>query len=78
MSEQMIPCLSGSDVVFIGWQKARWGKVFALYKITAEGHASYGSTVTDTDLHKLHLQIPSTPHPPSGMNTLKSSVRQLT
>jgi len=46
------------DAVFMGWQRLRSGEVFALYSITAAGHPSFGSTVTDHGLHKLNLQVP--------------------
>ncbi len=49
------------DAVFMGWQKTDWGEVFPLYTITAAGHPSLGSTVTDKSLLKLNLQIPQTP-----------------
>ncbi len=49
------------DAVFIGWQKLSSGKVFPLYNVIAAGHPSYGSTVTEQGLQKLHLQIPQTP-----------------
>ena len=49
------------DAVFRGWQKTSSGEVFALYNITAAGHPSLGSTVTDESLLKLNLQIPQTP-----------------
>jgi len=49
------------DAVFMGWQKTDWGEIFPLYTITAAGHPSLGSTVTDKSLLKLNLQIPQTP-----------------
>jgi len=52
------------DAVFVGWQKSKSGEVFALYSITAAGHPSLGSTVTDKSLLKLNLQIPLTPIKP--------------
>ena len=51
------------DAVFLGWQKMSSGGVFALYSITAAGHPSLGSTVTDRTLQKLNLQIPDAPFP---------------
>jgi hypothetical protein len=51
------------DAVFIGWQPIRSGEPIALYNITAAGHPSNGSTVTDKTLMKLNLQIPGTPPP---------------
>jgi hypothetical protein len=47
-----------ADAIFIGWQETSWGEVLALYNITVTGHPSYGSTVTDTELRKMHLRIP--------------------
>ncbi len=52
------------DAVFVGWQKTGGGETFALYTITAADHPSLGSTVTDTSLRKLNLQIPRTPRRP--------------
>jgi hypothetical protein len=49
------------DAVFMGWQPTRSGEVFALYTITAAGHPSFGSTVTDKSLRTLNLEIPQTP-----------------
>ena len=54
---------SDSDAEFLGWQKTNSGEVFALYNITASGHPSLGSTVTDKTLHKLNLQVPGAPLP---------------
>jgi hypothetical protein len=50
--------VSDSDAVFLGWQETLSGEVIALYNITADGHPSYGSTVTDRILFELNLQIP--------------------
>lgn len=58
MSKRANPSSSDSDAKFLGWQKTGAGKVFALYNITAAGHPSLGSTVTDKTLHKLNLQVP--------------------
>jgi len=52
------------DAIFVGWQKTRGGEAFALYNVTAAGHPSLGSTVTDRSLLKLNLQIPQTPLQP--------------
>ena len=41
------------DAIFSGWQKTKSGKSLALYTITALGHPSLGSTVTDVTLLKL-------------------------
>jgi len=49
---------SNSDAVFIGWQETPTGKAFALYSVTAAGHPSYGSTVSEETLNALNLQIP--------------------
>jgi hypothetical protein len=57
-----LPGTTGNeDAVFSGWQKTSWGGLFALYTITATGHPSLGSTVTDKSLLKLNLRIPRTP-----------------
>lgn len=53
------------DAIFTGWQRTRAGDTFALYTITAAGHPSIGSTVTDKSLLKLNLQIPQTPPQPA-------------
>ena len=53
----------GEDAVFMGWQTTRVGGPLALYNITAEGHPSFGSTVTGKSLRKLNLEIPITPPP---------------
>jgi len=52
-----------ADAVFMGWQKIKPGRVFALYNITAAGHPSLGSTVTGKTLHKLNLKVPGAPLP---------------
>jgi len=49
------------DAVFVGWQALQSGLHVALYNITAAGHPSLGSTVTEDGLLKLNLQIPQTP-----------------
>ena len=51
----------GEQAVFLGWQRTRSGKVYALYNITAKGHPYFGSTVSDRTLRRLNLDIPSTP-----------------
>jgi hypothetical protein len=48
------------DAVFMGWQKTTGRETFALYNITAAGHPSLGSTVTEKSLLKLNLQVPQT------------------
>jgi hypothetical protein len=55
--------IRNEDAIFIGWQRLRPGKVLAVYNITAAGHPSLGSTVTDNDLRKLNLQVPVAPLP---------------
>jgi hypothetical protein len=45
----------------MGWQKMESGELLALYNITAAGHPSLGSTVTDKSLLELNLQVPQTP-----------------
>jgi hypothetical protein len=54
------------DAVFMGWQTAGGGKAVALYNVTAAGHPSFGSTVTEKSLLKLNLQVPQTPLLPPG------------
>ena len=44
------------DAVFIGWQPNCEGGVFPLFTITASGHPSYGSTVSDETLRALNLR----------------------
>jgi len=69
MCEDTGPSSADSDATFLGWQKTRSGKTFALYNVTAANHPSRGSTVTETSLRKLNLQVPGTPLPqgaPSG------------
>jgi hypothetical protein len=53
--------IRNEEAVFIGWQPTRSGVAFALDDITAAGHPSLGSTVTDRSLLKLGLHIPQTP-----------------
>lgn len=69
MCEDTRPLSVDSDATFLGWQKTRSGKAFALYNVTAANHPSHGSTVTETSLRKLNLQVPGTPpqqRTPSG------------
>jgi hypothetical protein len=58
MSEHTKLLGSDLDAEFFGWQKTLSGERFALYNITAADHPSFGSTVTENDLHMLNLQIP--------------------
>ncbi len=58
---------SGSDAEFVGWQKTKSGDSVALYNITASGHPSYGSTVSENSLQRMNLQIPETPPPPDSI-----------
>jgi hypothetical protein len=51
------------DAVFKGWQEIRSGEVFALYNITSTGHPALGSTVSESTLHKLNLDVPCAPLP---------------
>ena len=46
------------DAAFLGWQKIPRGDLVALYRVTAAGHPSYGSTVSDKTLLNLNLRIP--------------------
>lgn len=50
-----------SDAVFLGWQETLSGDLLALYTVTAAGHPSFGSTLTDRGLNKLNLNVPQTP-----------------
>jgi hypothetical protein len=52
---------SDSDASFLGWQEGYSGQSVALYNITAKGHPSFGSTVSEMSLRKLNLRIPNTP-----------------
>ena len=54
--------VSDSEAVFIGWQEMYFGDVYALYTITAAGHPSRGSTVSEETLNKLNLQVPRRQH----------------
>jgi hypothetical protein len=54
-----------SDAVFLGWQETLSGDLLALYTVTAAGHPSFGSTLTDRGLNKLNLNVPQTPLRPS-------------
>jgi len=53
------------DAIFTGWQETHAGETFALYMVTAAGHPSLGSTLTDKSLLKLNLQVPRTPSRPA-------------
>jgi hypothetical protein len=55
------PNARDEDAVFSGWQRTGSGKVIPLYTITATGHPSRGSTVSDKTLHNLNLQVPGAP-----------------
>src|SRR5512140_428994 len=61
MCEDAKPMGAESDAIFLGWQKTRSGKTFALYNVTAKNHPFRGSTVTETSLHRLNLRVPGTP-----------------
>jgi phage/plasmid-like protein (TIGR03299 family) len=52
-----------NDAVFLGWQTIIDGELIPLYTITAIGHPSFHSTVSDVTLRKMHLRIPHTPSP---------------
>jgi len=54
---------SSSDAKFLGWQETKSGEAIPLYNVTAEGHPSLGSTVTDKSLHKMNLKVPGVPLP---------------
>lgn len=59
-----------SDAKFLGWQKTKSGEPVALYNITAAGHPSYGSTVSEKSLEKMNLEIPETPPRRTSMENL--------
>jgi hypothetical protein len=62
-----------SDAVFIGWQKILGGTRLALFNVTAEDHPSNGSTVCETTLRELGIQVPGVPFYESKANELRSS-----
>lgn len=70
MSENRDLSGSDSDAKFLGWQKTGSGEVIALYNITAKGHPSCGSTVSDKGLLKLNLQVPGAPVPKGFVKNL--------
>lgn len=49
---------SNGDAVFIGMQQTRSGETFPLYNITADNHPLRGSTVSETTLNEMNLQVP--------------------
>ena len=62
-----------SEAIFIGWQEGLVGTRLALFNITADGHPSKGSTVCETTLRKLDIQVPGLPFHDSKTNELRSS-----
>jgi hypothetical protein len=76
MCEDASPSSGDSDATFLGWQKTRSGKTFALYTVTAANHPSRGSTLTETSLHKLNLQVPGTPRPQKAPSSQKDDQRE--
>jgi len=74
MPKYMNQSVRNSDAVFLGWQKTPWGTPLALFNITAIGHPSYGSTVTEDTLSKFHLQVPRIPPPQTGVKKRRSSL----
>ena len=74
MSKNTNQSIRNSDAVFLGWQQTPWGTPMALFNITARGHPSYGSTVSEDTLRKFHLQIPQILPHQRGMKNLRSSV----
>ncbi|MHB1049720.1 MAG: hypothetical protein ACYC09_06550 [Bacteroidota bacterium] len=60
-SVRMDQSQSDSDASFFGWQEGYSGESVALYNITAQGHPSFGSTVSEKSLRKLNLRVPNTP-----------------
>ena len=67
---------SHRDAVFIGWVRPRVGEPIPLYNVTVKNHPSYGSTVSDKTLQKLHLQVPRTPPCPKERNDNESAEAQ--
>ena len=61
MNNDLTSSTSQPDAEFIGWQNTSSGDPVALYNIIAEGHPSFGSTVTEESLHSLNLQVPNVP-----------------
>jgi len=61
MSEHTNQSDSNSDAKFLGWQKTKSGETVALYNVTASGHPSCGSTVSEKSLQQMNLQIPEIP-----------------
>jgi hypothetical protein len=61
---------SNSDAKFLGWQRTMSGEAVALYNITASGHPSCGSTVSEKSLEKMNLQVPETPPPQTPVKNL--------
>ena len=63
MAEPKRPRGQISDANFLGWQETRSGTIFPLFNITAPGHSSYRSTVTDATLRSMRLRVPETQSP---------------
>ena len=59
--ENSIQSFSILDAQFLGWQEALSKGDFALYTISANGHPSYGSTVSEEDLREMNLRVPDAP-----------------
>jgi hypothetical protein len=57
------PTTANRDAEFLGWQKTKDGRAFALYNVMAEKHPLYRSTVSEKTLRKENLEIPPTPLP---------------
>ncbi len=57
-----------SEAVFIGWQEGLGGTRLALFNITADGHPASGSTVSETTLRELDIQVPRVPFNKSKAN----------
>ena len=68
--------IQAKDAVFMGWQKTALGEIFALYNITAAGHPSLGSTVTEKGRRTLDLQVPRTPLPQGPVKKFLSPHRE--
>ncbi len=52
---------TGADAEFLGWQRTSSGGDVPLFNVTAEGHPSFGSTLTEKGLKKLDLKVPDIP-----------------
>jgi phage/plasmid-like protein (TIGR03299 family) len=63
MSKHTKPFDSQTDAKFLGWQGKISGELFPLFNITAADHPLYQSTVSESTLRRLNLQVPQIPSP---------------